>query len=62
MVDIASIGNVGCKCQVLDHSVERHGRQLVLEHTTYTCGAVKKEVFTSNVNIGRIEFSGCGCR
>lgn len=52
---------VECHCKPIAHNTERHGRQLTMEEIIFSCGARQKETFTTNGNIGRVEFIGCGC-
>lgn len=52
---------IDCRCEAVSHQVERHGRQLTMEVTTFSCGARQTESFTTNGNIGRVEFHGCNC-
>jgi len=52
---------IDCRCEAISHITERHGRQLIMEEITFSCGARQKETFTTNGNIGKVEFCGCNC-
>jgi hypothetical protein len=48
-------------CDAVSHTTERHGLQLTMEEITFSCGARQKESFSTNGNVGRVEFTGCTC-
>jgi hypothetical protein len=52
---------IDCRCGVISHTIERHGRQLTMEETIFSCGSRLKQSITANGNVGKVEFIGCNC-
>ena len=50
-----------CSSAADSHVIERHGRQLIMEEFMFNCGARQKESFTTNGNVGKVEFFGGNC-
>ncbi len=52
---------IDCRCKAVSHKTERHGRHLTMKEINFSCGARQKETFTTNGNVGKVEFIGCDC-
>ena len=50
-----------CSCNEMSRTIERHGRNLIMEEINFSCGAHRKETFTSDVKVGKVESLGCKC-
>ena len=52
---------IDCSSDAVSHTIERHGRKLIMEEINFSCGARQKETFTANGDVGKVEFLGCDC-
>ena len=52
---------IDCSSEAASHTIERHGRKLIMEDINFSCGACQKEAFTTNGDVGKVVFVGCTC-